>query len=31
MLPIYDKPTIHYIVEEIVASRIDNILIITVG
>lgn len=29
MLPIYDKPTIQYVVEEAVASGIDDILIIT--
>lgn len=29
MLPVFDKPTIQYVVEEVVASGIDNILIIT--
>jgi len=29
MLPVYDKPTIQYVVEEAVASNIDDILIIT--
>lgn len=29
MLPVYDKPTIQYVVEEVVASGIDDILIIT--
>ncbi len=29
MLPVFDKPTIQYVVEEAVASGIDNILIIT--
>lgn len=29
MLPVYDKPTIQYVVEEAVASGIDDILIIT--
>ena len=29
MLPVYDKPTIQYVVEEAVKSGIDNILIIT--
>ncbi len=29
MLPVYDKPTIHYAVEEAVKSGIDDILIIT--
>ena len=29
MLPIVDKPAIHYIVEEAVRSGIDDILIIT--
>ena len=28
MLPVYDKPTIQYVVEEAVASGIDDILII---
>lgn len=29
MLPVYDKPTIQYVIEEAVASGIDDILIIT--
>ena len=29
MLPVVDKPVIQYVVEEAVASRIDDILIIT--
>ncbi len=29
MLPVFDKPTIQYVVEEAVASGIDNILIVT--
>ena len=29
MLPVYDKPTIQYVVEEAVASRIDDIIIVT--
>ena len=29
MLPVYDKPTLQYIVEEAVASGIDDILIVT--
>ena len=29
MLPIYDKPTIQYVVEEAVASGIDDIIIVT--
>ncbi|MEE0998986.1 MAG: hypothetical protein UIH41_04925 [Treponemataceae bacterium] len=29
MLPIYDKPTIQYVIEEAVASGIDDILIVT--
>ena len=29
MLPIYDKPTVQYLVEEAIASGIDDILIIT--
>lgn len=29
MLPVYDKPTIQYVVEEAVNSGIDDILIIT--
>ena len=29
MLPIVDKPTIQYIVEEVVASGIEDVLIIT--
>jgi len=29
MLPVYDKPTIQYVVEEAVASDIDDILIVT--
>ena len=29
MLPVFDKPTIQYVVEEAVASGIDDILIIT--
>ncbi|MGB4362984.1 MAG: UTP--glucose-1-phosphate uridylyltransferase GalU, partial [Methanothermobacter tenebrarum] len=29
MLPVYDKPTIQYVVEEAVASGIDDILIVT--
>jgi UTP--glucose-1-phosphate uridylyltransferase len=29
MLPIIDKPVIQYVVEEVIASRIDDILIIT--
>ncbi len=29
MIPVYDKPTIHYVVEEVIASGIDSILIIT--
>jgi UTP--glucose-1-phosphate uridylyltransferase len=30
MLPVFDKPTIQYVVEEAVASGIDDILIVTV-
>ena len=29
MLPVYDKPTLQFLVEEAVASGIDDILIIT--
>ena len=29
MLPVYDKPTIQYVIEEAIESRIDDILIIT--
>ena len=29
MLPVYDKPTIQYVVEEAVASGIDDIIIVT--
>ena len=29
MLPVYDKPTIQYVVEEAIASGIDDIIIIT--
>ncbi len=29
MLPVFDKPTIQYVVEEAVASGIDDILIVT--
>lgn len=29
MLPVYDKPTIQYVIEEAVQSGIDDILIIT--
>lgn len=29
MLPVYDKPTIQYVIEEAIASGIDDILIIT--
>lgn len=29
MLPVYDKPTIQYVIEEVIASGIDNILIVT--
>lgn len=29
MLPVYDKPTIQYVIEEAVASGIDDILIVT--
>lgn len=29
MLPIYDKPTLHYLVEEAILSGIDDILIVT--
>lgn len=29
MLPVYDKPTIQYIIEEAIASGIDDILIVT--
>ena len=31
MLPIVDKPSIQYIVEEAAASGIEDVLIITVG
>jgi UTP-glucose-1-phosphate uridylyltransferase len=31
MLPVYNKPTIQYVVEEAVASGIDDILNITVS
>ena len=30
MLPIYDKPTLQYLVEEAIASGIDDILIVNV-
>lgn len=30
MLPIVDKPTIQYIVEEVIASGIEDVLIITI-
>ena len=29
MLPVYDKPTIQYVVEKAVASGIDDIIIVT--
>lgn len=29
MLPIYDKPTLQYLIEKVITSGIDNILIIT--
>lgn len=29
MLSVYDKPTIQYVIEEALASRIDDILIVT--
>ena len=29
LLPVYDKPTIQYVIEEAVASGIDDILIVT--
>ncbi|MBE6497310.1 MAG: UTP--glucose-1-phosphate uridylyltransferase GalU [Methanobrevibacter sp.] len=29
MLPVYDRPTIHYVIEEALASGIDDILIVT--
>lgn len=29
MLPVYDKPSIRYVVEEAIASGIDDIIIIT--
>ena len=29
MLPVYDKPAIHYVIEEAIASGIDDILIVT--
>ena len=29
MLPVYDKPTIQYVIEEAVESGVDDILIIT--
>lgn len=29
MLPVYDKPAIQYVIEEAIASGIDDILIIT--
>lgn len=29
MLPVYDKPTIQYVIEEAVASGIDDVLIVT--
>ena len=29
MLPVFDKPTIQYVIEEAVASGIDDILIVT--
>ena len=29
MLPVYDKPTIQYVMEEAIASGIDDILIVT--
>lgn len=29
MLPIYDKPTLQYLIEEAITSGIDDILIIT--
>lgn len=29
MLPVYDRPTIHYVIEEAVKSGIDDILIVT--
>ena len=29
MLPVYDKPTIQHVIEEAIASRIDDILIVT--
>ena len=29
MLPVYDKPTIQYVIEEALASGIDDILIVT--
>jgi UTP--glucose-1-phosphate uridylyltransferase len=29
MLPVYDKPTIQYVIEEAIASGIDDILIVT--
>ena len=29
MLPVYDKPTIQYVIEEAVASGIDDIIIVT--
>ena len=29
MLPVFDKPTIQYVIEEVVESKIDDILIIT--
>jgi UTP--glucose-1-phosphate uridylyltransferase len=29
MLPVYDKPVIHHVVEEAISSGIDDILIVT--
>ncbi len=29
MLPVYDKPTIHYVVEEALKAGIDDIMIVT--
>lgn len=29
MLPVYDKPTTQYVVEEVIASGIDDIIIVT--
>ena len=29
MLPVYDKPTIQYVIEEAIVSRIGDILIVT--